>query len=653
MANLLGILLRHQHLLGGCIYGGLLMLLNCDISSANSTDAVFIHNQDQEEVLKKKLIPNPVIHLQADKEDKKVNTQTPADKETLPCFNIRKVSFNALPEGESLSQFKGVLTPFVRQSKDGHCMNINDINKLTSQVQNRLIDKGFVTTRVMVSDQELTKGELVLTIVVGRVGDILADTSKSTLPVYYKTQTSSQTTLPVNFSNALPLKKGDVLNIRHLETALENFKRVPSSDAKFELLPAQNGIIGQSDVLINYSQQRNLRTSLSIDDAGSKNTGSYQTNLSLSIDNPANLNDLFYVSYGYSFSGLNALKDKLNTHFTKEQETHKQNSHSYNIGYVIPFDNTLVSLSTGRFNYHQTVVGVNKDYVYGGQSQNHTLNVSYLAHRDQNSKTTLTLGGYAKAQKSFIDDDEIVVQRRKTAGWQTNIKHEASFGNTKAGITLGYQRGTGAFGAIVPYEKLFDEGDSQVGIITLDASLAHPFAKSKGKLSYDATLKGQYAKERLTPNERMSIGGRYSVRGFDGERTLSADDGILLRQNLNVALPALSTLFKPSSDPSPLAFFKTDSYAHTGVLYLGLDAGRVKMKDKAQDELLLGHSLVGSAIGIKGQFNHKTNPYKTLNYDLFASCPINAPKGFFGRDQTTGQDKDKEWVYGMSVGMGF
>lgn len=77
------------------------------------------------------------------------------------------------------------------------------------------------------------------------------------------------------------------------------------------------------------------------------------------------------------------------------------------------------------------------------------------------------------------------------------------------------------------------------------------------------------------------------------------------------------------------------------------------MKDKAQDELLLGHSLVGSAIGIKGQFNHKTNPYKTLNYDLFASYPINAPKGFFGRNQTTGQDKDKEWVYGVSVGVGF
>lgn len=628
------------------------MLLNCGISSANSTDAVFIHNQDQEEALKKKLIPNPVIHLQTDKEDKKVNTQTPADNETLPCFNIHKVSFNALPEGESLSQFNGILNPFVRQSKDGHCMNINDINKLTSQVQNRLIDKGFVTTRVMVSDQELIKGELVLTIVVGRVGDILADTNQSPLPIYYKAQTNAQTTLPVNFKNALPLQSGDILNIRHLETALENFKRVPSSDATFELLPAQNGIIGQSDVLINYTQQRNLRTSLSIDDAGSKNTGRYQANLSLSIDNPANLNDLFYVSYGYSFAGLNALKDKLKTHLTKEQEAHKQNSHSYHIGYVIPFDNTLVSLSTGRFNYHQTVVGVNKDYVYGGQSQNNTLTVSYLAHRDQNSKTTLMLGGYAKAQKSFIDDDEIVVQRRKTAGWQTNIKHEASFGNTKAGITLGYQRGTGAFGAIVPYEKLFDEGDSQVGIITLDASLAHPFAKSKGKLSYDATLKGQYAKERLTPNERMSIGGRYSVRGFDGERTLSADDGILLRQNLNIALPALSTLFKPSSDPSPLAFFKTGSYAHTGVLYLGLDAGRVKMKDKAQDELLLGHSLVGSAIGIKGQFNHKTNPYKTLNYDLFASYPINAPKGFFGKDQT-GQDKGKEWVYGMSVGMGF
>lgn len=127
------------------------------------------------------------------------------------------------------------------------------------------------------------------------------------------------------------------------------------------------------------------------------------------------------------------------------------------------------------------------------------------------------------------------------------------------------------------------------------------------------------------PSERVSIGGRYSIHGFDGERTLSGDVGATLRQELAWTLPKATQMSNHQ-------------------LYTTFDAGWIKMKRKEQDALLAGHHLIGAAIGFKGQ-------YKKLNYDVFSSYPIYQPK-YFHYD--AGKQKDvKNWVSGFSIGMSF
>lgn len=613
-------------------------LLFCQASvHANISDQEFLRQQIEQEKLKQRVIPNPNIHIATTQNTPTTNTHHQEQNALGHCFNIHKIQFDTLPKGESLHAFNNALSVFAntdevfgqihanalehKKQDNLSCADINTIHHLVRLAQNRLIDGGFATTRVVVSDQDLSNGTLTLTIIVGKVGEILSNTKDSQVPVYV-----NHRGLPNTFTNALPIKSGDVLNIRHLETALENFKRVPSTQANFELIPAKSGIIGQSDVLIHYNQDRRLRTSMSLDDAGSESTGKYQYNLTLSVDNPANLNDLLYLSYGHAFDSFSHLKNKVS-----HQNHRKQHSHNYNLGYVIPIKNAVLNLSYGSHEYAQTVAGIHQDYIYGGKSQNSSLELSYLAHRNAKSKTHLGLGGFHKSQDSHIDGTKIDVQKRKTSGWTAQISHNTAIKDTKINFNLGYQRGTGAFNAIVPPEALFNEGDSRVGIIKLNASIDHPFTKAN--MNYKGTLKGQYALKALVPSERMSIGGRYSVRGFSGERTLSADDGILLKQDISFKLPSQSK-----------------QQGHH--LYLGLDAGRVKMKHKEQDDLLLGHTLVGGAIGLKGQLGTANNSHQMFHYDVFASHPINAPKGFFGRN-VDGTYKDGEWVYGFSMGVGF
>lgn len=558
--------------------------------------------QQREAARNQALTPNPIVKIDTDTLPK--DPVVSIKHSNTPCFTTHQIGYSTLTAKalKDVHTFDFALAPATHGSNSliGKCLGVAQINQLVSEVQNRIIDKGYATTRVVVGNQNLKDGTLLLTLIPGYLDNIKADTSQSKVPVY-----RDKTGLPANFAPALPLKSGDILNIRNLETGLENLKRVPTADADFSISPSSNSQApGHSDVLIKYTQSRKARLGIGIDDSGSKSTGKYQGNVTLSLDNVANLNDLLYVTYGRDLG--NQINDQL---------PGDKGSENYALGYVLPLEHWVISPSFSHYIYNQTIAGANQDYTYSGESDNTTLNTSYLVHRDAKSKTFLNAGGFVKSQKNYIDDTEVDVQRRKIAGWTAGIAHDLSFGNNQLKTDISYQRGTGAFNALTPPESLFNEGTARTGIYKLSSTLTSPFklniANKPQQFVYSGTLKGQYAMDALVPSERMAIGGRYTVRGFDGERSLSGDHGILTRQEISMYLGN-----KPHA------------------AYAGLDAGYVAMKNAEQDDLLLGHQLIGAAIGLKGQI-------KPLyaSYDIFTGYPLKQPKGF----------GDKDWASGFSL----
>ena len=517
------------------------------------------------------------------------------DPASLPCFDINHIYLT----GELSEKFTFALTPFTigKSSLLGSCLSVNDINRLVTNVQNLIIEKGYVTTRVLVQNQNLKSGNLFLTLIPGRIDQITAVDIKASRPIYVDSRLNSGGN-PANFAPAMPMQSGDLLNVRDIEQALENFKRVPTADADFSIAPSSRmSTPGYSDIQVKWQQDKRWRLSASVDDSGQESTGVYQGNVTLSLDNSTWHNDLLYLSYNHDLDGGNDKND---------------GSWGYNVGYVLPIDNTQLTLTHSGYNYDQTVAGANQDYVYSGESYNTEALVSHLVHRDNHSKTYLKAGGYAKQQNNYIDDTEVEVQRRRTAGYKAGIGYETIIGKTQWIGDVIYQRGTAAFNAISPPEALFNEGSARAGIIKTNIDVNQPIKLADKALNYHAAFKGQYATEALTPNERFSIGGRYSVRGFDGERSLSGDHGALLRQELSAYLGD-----KPHA------------------VYAGIDAGYVKLDNAAQDDLLLGNHLVGGVVGVKGY----VTPIRT-SYDLFAGYPLAQPDNF----------SDKEWVTGFSLG---
>lgn len=134
-----------------------------------------------------------------------------------PCFTINTIRL----EGDSAADFQWALKA-VNDAK-GLCLGGQGVLLALNKVQNAILEKGYVTTRVMAQEQDLTQGELVLMLQPGRINAIRFDEGTSWRGRLW---------------NAIPASSGDILNLRDIEQGLENFKRVPNVIADIRIEPA-------------------------------------------------------------------------------------------------------------------------------------------------------------------------------------------------------------------------------------------------------------------------------------------------------------------------------------------------------------------------------------------------------------------------------
>ena len=491
-----------------------------------------------------------------------------------PCFRIDRV----LLVGEQAEAFQWAVSdlagPDGNDAPIGRCLGTAGVNVVLSRAQAALIARGWVTTRVLAAPQDLAAGTLTLTLVPGRIAAIRL-TPDSSPPLL-----GSATLL----GTAIPARVGDLLNLRDIEQGLENLKRVPTAEADIQIEPstAPGARPGDSDLVVKYVQNRKLRVSLSLDDSGTKATGRYQAGATLSVDNPFGLNDLFYVNASHSLNG-HWFDDP--AHGTEGQTVH----------YSVPYGYWLLGFTASNSQYHQSVAGLNANIIYAGKTNNAEVKLSRLVYRDQSRKTTVAVKAFRRESRNSLDDTEIGVQHRVVGGWELSLNHKEYIGEATLEGTLAYKRGTGGFGSRVAPEEEFGEGTSRLKLYTADISLNAPFKLGEQKMRYSGLIRAQWNRTPLTPQDRFAIGGRYTVRGFDGETSLMGERGWLIRNDIGWAV------------------------GQSGAeLYVGADYGHVGGRSTVD---LLGRSLAGAVIGVRGQWSK-------LSYDFFVGAPISKPEGY-------------------------
>ncbi|WNP35629.1 ShlB/FhaC/HecB family hemolysin secretion/activation protein [Enterobacter kobei] len=488
-----------------------------------------------------------------------------------PCFAIQRVEISgkdALPRWLPLQH--------IASQAEGRCLGGKGINLLMSTLQNRIVDHGWITTRVLAPSQDLKSGTLKLALVPGNIRHVkLTDDSDDYIQLY----------------SAFPAHEGKLLDLRDIEQGLENLQRLPTVEANMEIVPGEKP--GESDVVITRKQSKMWRLGLSLDDSGTETTGRYQGGATLSLDNPFSLSDLLYVSASHDLDNKGG-----------------KGSKNYTGHYSVPFGYWMLGITGSDYDYHQTVAGDNADYRYSGKSKNLNVQLSRVLHRSGSQKTSFTYEVMGRETRSYIDDTEVGVQRRQTAAWRAGLQHRHYIGQATLDAGISYQRGTRWFGAQPAPEEYVGEATALSKIIQLSAGLDLPFELGSQHFRYNVQYQRQSSNTPLTPQEQFAIGNRWTVRGFDGERTLSASHGWYVRNDIAWRTPV------PNQE-----------------LYLGADYGEV---GGYSSEPLIGKHLAGGVVGLRGSaFN--------TGYDLFAGRPFSKPDGFRTSSATLGFNLNWSW----------
>lgn len=553
--------------------------------SSDEHDTELVRSIQRQQALENRLMPETNVYLGQPPE----TVSYTLTEDEMPCTRIVKIGLSA----DANRQFAFVPAAVARQTdfKSGMCLGSNNLYKLQKAAQHVLLARGYITSRAVIEAQDMENGILQLSVIAGEHGALR----------YQETGGSEATTGRISaFHNKFPVHERKILNLRDIEQGLENLRRLPSVEADIQIMPSEEE--GKSDLLVSWRQDKPVRFSIGIDDSGGRATGKYQGSAALSFDNPLGLSDLFYVSYGRGLAHQTEFTD------TTGKET-KSGSRSYGIHYSLPFKKWLLAFNHSGYRYHEATEGYTVNYDYNGKQYHSNLAAERLIWRNGRHKTTAAVKLWTRQTYKYIDDTEIEVQRRRTAGWETELRHKAFLGRWQLDGRLSYKRGTGMRQSMpAPEEDGATDtiaGTSRMKVVAAGLEASAPFVLGKQPFSYETSIHSQWNKTPLVAQDKLSIGSRYTVRGFDGEQSLSGERGFYWQNTLGWH-------FHPRHQ-----------------FYLGLDYGRISGESV---KYASGNRLTGAVAGLRG--SHKVGGM--FAYDLFAGKPLYKPEGFQTADTVYG-----------------
>lgn len=539
----------------------------CTLTIAEvSTDTEELRRQaqlEEQERIRRQIAPQ--VRLQ--KTETTTNTQAVDLPKEDPCFVINTLQLDGDRHAEFAYQQQ------LLDNYSGNCIGHRGLTLITQHLSSSLISQGYVTTRIGIPEQEIASGTLRFQLIPGIIRSIrFADETPSGA-----------------WQNAFPFRAGDLLNIRDLEQGLEQMKRVPSQDVDITIAPGEAP--GESDIVLSIKRTQPWRLGFTLDDGGVKATGKLQMGYSLAIDNPLGGNDLFSVTLTRDAN----------------HRAGERGNEGWNIQYSIPWGNWTLAFTESRSRYHQRIQGINQSFISSGMTDTQELRLQRLAHRSQASKTSLQFRTLRREQHSYLDDTEILVQQRTSVAAELGLQHRHYIGSAQIDLSAAHRRGVPWFdgmGNIAGHSS--SQASNRYALNTLDVALVSPFAIANLPLRWNSAFRGQSTHQKLYAADQFSLGNRYTVRGFDGEVTLSAERGWYLRNEIETPLNAIGLTGQAA--------------------YIGLDTGRLSGPSA---NALIGRSLTGAVLGLRGGFKGGT-------YEIFSGRGLRKPEGFNSSTSTSG-----------------
>jgi hemolysin activation/secretion protein len=352
----------------------------------------------------------------------------------------------------------------------GRCLGSQGVTLLIQRVQEALVEQGYITSHVHVPEQDLKNGELVLHINEGRLARIEAESKDTPLP-----------------RAVWAVREGDVLNLRDIEQSSDNLQRLPSLQSKIQIEPGDKP--GTSNLVVGIQPSRPLRLGLSVDDGGLRTTGKLQGNATLSWDNPLGFGDLGYFIQGQDLG---------------DKDTGPRGGRNQVFHYSIPWGYWLLGATFSDNQYRQTVYGPYESYLYSGTSGQKEMSLARVLHRNAASKTTASVKGFVRQSNNYIADLEVLVQRRRTTGWEAGLQHLHYFESGSLTAQMAHRQGNATAGT-PESEGGSGQTIDHIRLTTGFLQWVMPLNTEGHAWQYSTQLQWQWAQTSLTPQDRFCL----------------------------------------------------------------------------------------------------------------------------------------------------
>ncbi len=460
----------------------------------------------------------------------KIKIEEKIDKNCIKIKNIKVIGSTIYDKDD----FKSLITPLINT-----CKGMTQLNNLAKKISNMYIEDGYVTSRAYIKAQNLSKGEIVISILEGKINSI-----ETSLKPDYIFQELEE----------------NILNMRDLETGIEQVERLKSQKVDLEILAAEK--MGYSDIKVIKSDNGNpYYGNIAVNNFGVKGSGKYQFSGNFSYENLLNLNDIISL-------GINTT-DKVNR---------STSSLGNSLSYSFPLSKFLLSLEYSSFEYKQKIPAINTYYKTNGISKSIAFNLNYKYYHSLKDRVEFYFNIKNKNHDNYYNGVFLEVQSYDLNILTLGTKY-SSFSDTMDIYTsLSYQK------SLLSQENQYF--DTNFNKYVLDMNLTKYL---NSQLRFNSSFYGQYSSNNLAGTESISIGGPYSVRGFN-QNDISGNSGFYIRNELSL------------SD-------KNEYFQYSP--YLAIDYGFIERDDYGTNN----NSILGSAMGIR---INKSDFFM----DMFYSVPI-------------------------------
>lgn len=469
------------------------------------------------------------------------------------CIHIETIIIKDVTVFED-DYFENIIKPYLKK-----CNGMKNLSNLRDKITNRYINRGFITSKAYLKAQDLSKNGLEIDVLEGKIEEI-------------KTKGLNSSNLYINY-------KDRVLNIKDLEVAIMQGERLNSQELDLQLLPASK--TGYSIINIeNLSTQNPYYGNIGLNNFGTEYTGKYQIYSNLNYENLFEISDILSLN-------LNSTDYALKTN---------NKTFGTSINYSFPIEKLLFNLFYSYSNYKQ----INSDYFgndfqSNGDNYSYGIELDYKVFHNLNNNFSFIINYEDRTTKNYLNEVKLDLQSYTTNPFGFGYKHSYKSNSFDFYSKLLYHKGIGGKKEeFANQEKYFEKA-------TLDFGF-NKYFDTLNRLQYSLFLRGQYSNNNLFGTEEISVGGIYSVRGFN-KTGLSGNKGFYARNELSQRYDLNEFILMP---------------------YIGFDYGFV---DK--NIYSMGGEITGGAIGSRVY-------WKKINFELLYNTPI--------KDTEDTKDKSSDFV---------